>query len=86
MGDREVLNTFSILRATQSLVVIVFPPAGETLNNTVDDTLHNDILSWLERKGVGWTRAEVHTNGKDFVNSITTALFPLNKNDVCRYE
>ena len=77
LEDREVVNAFSILRAALSLDVIVLPPPRTTRNNTADDTLHNDILRWLEHKGVGWTRAEVHTTGKDFLNSITTALFPL---------
>ena len=74
-GDPKVVNAFSILRAAQTLGTIV-PPPRVTKDNTADDNLHNDILRWLEQKGVGWTRAEVHTIGKDFVNSITTALFP----------
>jgi hypothetical protein len=39
--------------------------------------LHNDIIFWLERKGVGWSRAEEKTKEKDFLNNITTAFFPL---------
>ena len=75
-GDPEVVYSFSILRAAQTLGTIV-PPPRVTKDNTVDDNLHNDIRRWLEEKGVGWTRAEVQTIRKDFVNSITTALCPL---------
>ncbi len=56
---------------------IVLPPPRNTLDNTADDILHNDILLWLERKGVGWARSEVNTKGKEFVDSITAAIFPL---------
>jgi hypothetical protein len=75
-GDPEVVNAFSILRNAQTLGTEL-PPPRVTRDNTADDNLHNDVLRWLEQKGVGFTRADVQTIGKDFVNSITTALFPL---------
>ncbi len=51
-------------RAAQCQTTIMIPPPRNTLDYTSDDILHNDILLWLERKGVGWARSEVHTKGK----------------------
>ena len=77
-GHVEVVNAFTVLRAAQCHTGgIMIPPPRNTLDNTCDDILHNDILLWLERKGVGWARSEVNTKGKEFVDSITAALFPL---------
>jgi len=76
-GHREVVNAFDLLRAAQSLDAIFLPPPRTTRNNTADDCLHNDILIWLERKGVGWSRVDVKDHGENFLDNITTALFPL---------
>jgi len=77
-GQREVENVFDVLRLAQTHDIIELPPPRNTRNNTVDDFLHTDIRIWLERKGVGWSRAEVtKTKGKDFLNNITAAFSPL---------
>ncbi len=55
----------------------MIPPPRNTLDNTSDDILHNDILLWLERKGVGLARSEVPTKRKEFVDRTTAAFFPL---------
>ena len=62
--DPEVVNAFSILKVAQTLGTIV-PPPRVTKDNRNDDNLYNDILCWLEQKGVGWSRAEVHTIVQD---------------------
>ncbi len=51
-GYSEVVNAFSILIVAQSLGTIV-PPPRVTKVNTHDDILHNNMLRWLERNGVG---------------------------------
>ena len=76
-GHGEVVNAFDLLRVAQSLDAISLPPPRTTRNNTSGDYLHNDILIWLERKGVGWSRVDVKDHGKNFLDSITTSLFPL---------
>ncbi len=54
-GQREEVNAFDVLRAAQTHDIIELPPPRNTRDNTAGDILHNDILFWLERKGVGWS-------------------------------
>jgi hypothetical protein len=72
----EVVNVFTVHSKAQSMRTLVLPP-WDTLNNTADDIFHNDVFRWLERKGVGWSMIDVKSEGRSFVNCITTALFPL---------
>jgi hypothetical protein len=75
--ESEVVNAFTVLRKAQSPDGILLPPPRATLDMTADDELYNHVLSWLQRKGVGWSMINVASNGRDFVNCITAALFPL---------
>jgi len=43
-GNVEVVNVFTVLKAAQCRTTIVISPPRNTLDNTVDDILHNDIL------------------------------------------
>ncbi len=75
--EGEVVNAFTVLRKAQSVNAPLLPPSQATMDMTTDDVLYNKVLSWLERKGVGWSMVNVASRGREFVNSITTALFPL---------
>ena len=74
---RPVVNAMQLLMGAQSRTNLVLPPPRNHADNTADDVLHNDILVWLEKEGVGWPRSEVETIGACFVNRITTGFFHL---------
>jgi hypothetical protein len=75
-----VVNAFDVLRVASSRVHLLLPPPRATHDNTADDKLFNDFRGWLEENGVGWPRNEVGTQGRQFLNRITTAFFSLTSN------
>ncbi len=74
------VNAFDVLRLASSRVHLLLPPPRATHDNTADDKLFNDFRGWLEENGVGWPRNEVGTQGRQFLNRITTAFFSLTSN------
>ena len=77
--ERPAANAMQALMRAQSRArtQLVLPQPRNTADMTADDILHNDILGWLEKEGVGWPRSEVMSFGADFVNRITRGLFYL---------
>jgi hypothetical protein len=69
-------NAFQVLFAV-SWNYVELPPPRVNEDNTADDILHNDILIWLKESEERWSRDEVNTVGREFVNMITSALFPI---------
>ena len=83
VASREgTTNAFQVLFAA-SRNYVELPPPRNTEDNTADDILHNDILLWLKESEVGWSRDEVNTLGRDFVNMITSAMFPITSSMMC---
>jgi hypothetical protein len=72
-----VVNAFDVLRGATSRDRVLLPSRRDTLDNTTDDVLHNDIITWLEKNESGWPRDEANELGRDFVNRLTAAFFPL---------
>jgi hypothetical protein len=72
-----VVNAFDVLRGAKSRDRVLLPMRRATLDNTTDDVLHNDIITWLEKNESGWPRDEANELGRDFVNRLTAAFFPL---------
>ena len=75
------MNAFQVLAAGASRepIHMVLPPPRQTIDNTADDIVHNDILAWFKTSQVGWPRNQVETLGRDFVNKITSDYFPSRK-------
>ena len=74
--EGQFSNAFQVLFAA-SRNYVELPPPRVTTDNTADDILHNDILIWPKESEVRWSRDEVNIVGRDFVNIITSALFPI---------
>ena len=76
--EGEVVNAFTVLGKAQSVNALLLPPPRATMDMNANDILYDNVLSWLERKGVGWSLFNgASHHGQECVNSITTALFPL---------
>ena len=85
-SDRPVLhaagvtNAFSVLMKNARTKSRSLPPQFSEQRHPQKSKLKNDILQWLESKGLGWSPDAVQSLGCTFVNTIADAMWYIDQN------
>ena len=75
-----VTNAFSVLMKNARTKSRSLPPQFSEQRHPQNSKLKNDILQWLESKGLGWSPDAVQSLGCTFVNTIADTMWYIDQN------